>query len=55
VWRTTPATCAECGRPWLEKVERWRAVLAVDDDDRIDPGEAFVYCSECHAAEFADD
>jgi hypothetical protein len=50
----TPPTCVECGRPWLDAAERCRLVLAVDDDDRVDPGEAFVYCPGCAEQEFGD-
>jgi hypothetical protein len=50
----TPPTCVECGRPWTEQAERWRALLAFDDDDRFDPGETFVYCRTCDEKEFGE-
>jgi DNA-directed RNA polymerase subunit N (RpoN/RPB10) len=37
-----PIRCAECGRPWLERDERWQAPLAVGDEEAEDALEAIV-------------
>lgn len=37
--------CCECGRLWLDDLERWRAYLTVDDD-------VAHYCPACAVAEF---
>lgn len=45
--------CGECGRNWADPSERWRSVLAVDDNDSMEPGEAHLFCPECSEAEFS--
>lgn len=44
---TTPPTCAECGRPWVDAAERWRSYLDDEDEPRL-------YCPRCGEAEFGD-
>ena len=39
--------CVECGREWVEPVERWRVYLTEDD-----PPEPVTYCPTCDEREF---
>ena len=38
-------TCGNCGRPWLDRDERWRSYL----DDK---GNVNVFCPDCASREF---
>ena len=42
--------CQECGRLWLDPVERWRLYLDCDE-----PPNAVPYCPACAAREFDPD
>jgi hypothetical protein len=44
--------CAECGRPWLDPIERWHGDLIVGDEDDEEALEAAVFCPSCAEREF---
>jgi hypothetical protein len=55
--RVTPATCAECGRPWFNPAERWRSYVVAADAREYEfggPDVTVLVCPECDEREFAD-
>jgi len=43
--------CEGCGRPWANRLERWRVYLT-DEEVEDEPPRAVVYCPACAEREF---